>query len=55
MTVYVVVRNEIDRRCVIGVCKSEAGARKRIDEDREELENLYDPEDYAIVPQTLED
>ncbi len=51
--VYVVVRNETGRRCVLAPCLSREVAEQFISEDREELDGLYDREDYEIVGNRL--
>jgi hypothetical protein len=53
--VHILMRNESDHRVLLGVLKSDNGARQAIAEDREELDGLYDASDYDIIRSTLDD
>ena len=51
--IYIVVRNEEWRRCVLSPCSSREAAEALISEDRDELDNLYDRKDYEIIGNRL--
>jgi len=53
--VYIVMRNESERRVCLRAFKTEVGAKQAIVEDINELDGIYDATDYDILPSTLAD
>jgi hypothetical protein len=53
--VFIVMRNETGRRCCLGAYANKVAAENAIGEDREELDGIYDRNDYDIIESKLED